>query len=182
MALQATVHRFAVNVSDVDRGVYESLDLRVARHPSETIRFMLLRVLAYALSFEEGIAFSKGGLSDVDEAPLTVRDPTGVLLAWLDIGLPSAERLHKASKAARRVAVFTAHDPVAIARELGSRDIHRKGELEVLRIEPRLLDDLEPYVERHTALAVTRNDGRLYVDVRGKTFEGAIDRLPTETS
>lgn len=181
MALQATVHRFAVNVSDVDRGVYETLDLRVARHPSETVRFMLLRVFAYALSFEDGIAFSKGGLSDVDEAPLSVRDPTGVLLAWIDVGLPSADRLHKATKAARRVSVFTAHEISSIKREVDSREIHRKADIAVFRIEPRLLDELEGSVERHTELAITRNEGRLYVDARGKTFEGAIDLVPLVT-
>src|SRR4029079_18345960 len=99
VALGATIFRFAVNLSDVDRNVYESLDLRVARHPSESIRYLLLRVFAYALAFEEGIAFSKGGLSDSDEAPLSVRDPTGLLLHFIDIGSPSADRLHKAAKA-----------------------------------------------------------------------------------
>src|SRR5215216_4645254 len=102
MALQATMHNVELAVSDVDRGVYEALDLRVAQHPSETMRYLVTRLFAYCLSYEDGIAFSKGGLSDTDEPPIAVRDPTGVFLAWIDVGAPSAERLHKASKAARR--------------------------------------------------------------------------------
>ena len=86
MAAQATMHHVEVALSDVDRGVYEALDLRVAQHPSESMRYMLTRTLAYCLSYEEGIAFSKGGLSSTDEAPISVKDPTGVLLAWIDIG------------------------------------------------------------------------------------------------
>ena len=77
MALGATIYRFLVTLSDVDRGVYESLDVRAARHPSESARYLLTRTLAYCLSYEEGIAFSKGGISSTDEPPLSIRDATG---------------------------------------------------------------------------------------------------------
>src|SRR5436190_335435 len=123
MALTATMHHVEVALSDVDRGVYETLDLRLAQHPSEKMRYMLTRTLAYCLSYEEGIAFSKGGLSATDEAPITVRDPTGLLLAWIDVGSPSAERLHKASKAARRVALFTYADLGQLRKEAATKAI-----------------------------------------------------------
>ena len=110
MALGATTHTVEIALSDVDRSVYETLDLKVARHPSETMRFLLLRTLAYALEYEEGIAFSKGGLSSTDDQPIAIHDPTGIFLAWIDVGSPSAERLHRASKAARRVALYTSAD------------------------------------------------------------------------
>src|SRR5215510_2658711 len=107
MALQATVYHLQIELSDVDRGVYESLDLRLARHPSESMRYLLTRTLAYCLSYEEGILFSKEGIASTEEPPIAVRDPTGLLLAWIEIGSPSAERLHKATKAAKRVALFS---------------------------------------------------------------------------
>jgi len=176
MALGATVHRFEVALSDVDRGVYETLDLRVAQHPSETVRYMLLRVFAYALSYEEGIAFSKGGLSDVDDPPLAVRDPTGLLLAWIDVGAPSAERMHKASKAARRVAVFTDKDVAHLRREASARPIHKVEDIAVYRVEPALLAAGEAVVDRHTKLEITRTDGRLYVTTKsGAVLEGGIE-------
>ena len=67
MALGATIYRVEIALSDVDRGLYESLDLRLAQHPSESLRYLVTRMLAYALSYEEGIRFSKGGLSSTDE-------------------------------------------------------------------------------------------------------------------
>jgi uncharacterized protein YaeQ len=174
VAIQATIHRLLIALSDVDRGVYEALDLRVARHPSESMRYLLTRTLAYALSYEEGIAFSKGGISQTDEAPVSVRDRTGVLLAWIDVGSPSAERLHKASKAAPRVAVFTHSDLALLRRDAGK--IHKVEAIEVLRIDTALLDAMEPLIERHTAFDLTRNDGRLYVTLGDATLEGAIRR------
>src|ERR1700723_3654143 len=146
MALSATVHHFQVILSDVDRDVYETLDLRLARHPSESARYLTTRTLAYCLSYEEGIAFSKGGLSSAEEPPIAVRDPTGVLLAWIDVGSPSAERLHKASKAARRVALYTHVDPALLRREASTRAIRRVEEIEVRRFALPFLDAVEGHV------------------------------------
>lgn len=177
MALSATIHRFLVTLSDVDRGVYESLDLRVARHPSESARYLVTRTLAYCLSYEEGIAFSKGGLSSAEEPPITIHDPTGVLLAWIDVGSPSAERLHKAAKAARRVAVYTHVEPMLLRREAASRPIHRSEAIEVYRFEAAFLDAIEAAIDRSTTLEIVRTDMRLYVTVEGKVIEGDLERV-----
>lgn len=176
MALPATVHRIAITLSDVDRGVYETLELRLARHPSETMRYLLTRVLAYALSYEEGIAFSKGGLSNPDEPPVSVRDATGVLVAWIDIGMPAAERLHKASKAAQRVALFTTADVDLLRKDAASRPIHRAEALAIWRLEPRFVDALEAVASRDTTIDLVRTEGQLYATVGGQVIEGHIAR------
>jgi uncharacterized protein YaeQ len=176
MALTATMHHVEVALSDVDRSVYESLDLRVAQHPSESMRFMLTRTLAYCLSYEEGIAFSKGGISSTDEAPIAVRDPTGILLAWIDIGSPSAERLHKASKAARRVAIFTSAELARLRQEAATKAIHKIEAIDVWRFEPKLLEALEAKWDKRTKLEITRNDGQLYIVIDGTTLEAALER------
>jgi uncharacterized protein YaeQ len=177
MALTATIHRFEVTLSDVDRGVYESLDLRMARHPSESPRYLMTRLLGYCLSYEPGIAFSKGGLSSTEEPPLSVRDPTGRLVAWIEIGSPSAERLHRASKAAGRVALYTHADPGQLRKEAASRAIHRVDAIEVWRFDPALLDALAAAIDRHAKLEVVRSDSRLYVTVSGKVIEGEVEEV-----
>lgn len=173
MALTATMYRWQVNVSDVDRGVYTTLDLRLAQHPSESLRYLVTRALAYCLSYEEGIAFSKGGISSTDEAPLSVHDPTGLLLAWIDIGSPSVERLHKAAKAAPRVALFTSADLAPLRREAAA--IHKAAAIEVFHIEQRLLDEIADRIARNLTLELTRSDGHLYVTVAGETLSGSIE-------
>jgi uncharacterized protein YaeQ len=183
MALPSTVYHLALNLSDVDRGVYQTLDLRVARHPSETMRYLLTRVLAYALSYEEGIAFSKGGLSNPDEAPVSVRDATGRLIAWIDVGLPSAERLHKASKAAERVVLFTAGDVAVVRRDAATRPVHRAEAVVIRRLEPRFLDALEAVVGRDTSLELVHTEGHVYATVKGQVIEGRLvsERLAGES-
>ena len=174
MALTATVHHVLITLSDVDRGVYESLDLRVARHPSESVRYLLTRTLAYCLSYTDGIAFSKGGISATDEPPVFVRDPTGRLLAWIDVGSPSAERLHKATKAAERVALYTHVDAAILRREAATRPIHRVEEIEVWRLETSLLDSLGEGLARTTKLELVRSDERLYVTLDGRVIESPL--------
>ena len=50
MALTATIYNFDVDLSDSDRGVYETVALRVAQHPSESDEYLIARVLAYCSS------------------------------------------------------------------------------------------------------------------------------------
>jgi uncharacterized protein YaeQ len=178
MALGATIHHVQVALSDVDRDVYETLDMRVARHPSESARYLVTRTLAYCLSYEEGIAFSKGGISATDEPPVAVRDPTGVLVAWIDVGPPSAERLHKATKAARRVALYTT-DAALLRRAVAARPIHRVEEIEVWPLEMSLVDAVAEALGRTMKLEIVRSDERLYVTFDGRVIESplSIERL-----
>jgi uncharacterized protein YaeQ len=174
MALGATVYRFLVTLSDVDRGVYESLDVRVARHPSESPRYLLTRTLAYCLSYEPGIVFSKGGISSTDEPPIAIRDATGVLKTWIEIGSPSAERLHKASKAAPSVSLFTHAELGSLRREAATRPVHRLEEIVVQRFDPAFLDALEQRIERNTSFELVRNSGELYLSLGGTTLDSAL--------
>ena len=176
MALQATIYHLQIELSDVDRGVYEALDLRLARHPSESMSYLLTRTLAYALLYEEGLAFSKGGLSSADEAPLSVRDLQGNLRAWIEIGTPSADRLHKASKASPRVVVFTQHDPRLLVREAETRSIHKADQIEVYALEPRFLEQLGARTDRNARWMLLRNDGVLYVTVGAQSLSGAVTK------
>src|SRR5215475_6202906 len=105
MALTATIYNFDIQLSDVDRGVYETLSLRVACHPSETEEYLVTRVLAYCLEYAEGIAFGKG-LSEPNEPAMTIRDMSGALASWVEVGSPDAERLHRRARR-RRVSLST---------------------------------------------------------------------------
>jgi uncharacterized protein YaeQ len=175
MALGATVYHFEIDLSDVDRSVYETLDLRLARHPSESMHYLLARAIAYCLFYEEGIAFSRG-LSTTDEPAVWVKDPQGNVTLWLDVGSPSAERLHKASKAAPRVVVVTQHDPRVLLEQLRGEKVHRKDELQIFALAPTFLDSLEAVVGRHARLSLVRNEGELYVTVGDKSFASALSR------
>jgi uncharacterized protein YaeQ len=175
MAASATVYHLQIELSDVDRGVYEALDLRVARHPSETMAYLLTRVLAYCLCHEEGLAFSKG-LSTADEPAAWIKDPHGRINLWIDVGSPTAERLHKASKASERVVIFTHRDPQLLKKAARAQPIHRVETIDVRAVEPSFLDALEAITDRTSKWVLVHTEGTLYITIGDQTLTGAITR------
>lgn len=176
MSLTATIYNFEIELADSDRQVYESLALRVAQHPSESEEYLLTRVLAYVLEYTEGIAFS-AGLSDQDEPAITVRDLTGRIRSWIEIGSPDAARLHRASKAAPRVAVYTHKDPAKLVSQLAGERIHRSEALELYSVDRALVAALVARLERRMAFSLSIADRELYLSIGTDTLTGVIQRL-----
>ena len=179
MALTATIYNLDIDLADSDRGVYETLGLRVARHPSESAEYLVARVLAYALEFTEGIEFSRG-ICDPDDPAIAIRDLTGALRAWIDIGAPDAARLHKASKLAPRVAVYTHRDIAQVVRNLSGERIHRVGAIELYAIDRGLIAALAARLERRMAFSLSINEREIYLSIGADTLTGAVVRHPLE--
>ena len=177
MAQAATIYTFDIDLADADRGVYESLALRVACHPSESEEYLVTRVLAYAMEFREGIAFSRG-VSDPEEPTIAVRDMTGTIHVWIEIGSPDAARLHKASKAAARVAVYTHKDPEQLVRRLAGEKIFKADAIELYAVDRHLVAALAARLERRMSLSLSISDRELYVSIGADTLTGAVIRHP----
>jgi uncharacterized protein YaeQ len=173
VALSATIYSFEITLNDADRGVYQSLAFRVARHPSETSEFLLTRVLAYCLEYGEGIAFSKG-LSDPDAPALAIRDLTGVLKSWIDIGTPDTARLHRAAKAAPRVAVYSHKDVAALLARLAADQVHRAEEIEIYALEREFLAGLAARLTRRMSFDLAVTERSLYLTLDDQTLSGTV--------
>jgi uncharacterized protein YaeQ len=176
VALTATIYNFDVELADTDRHVYESLALRVARHPSESEEYLVARVLAYLLEWAEGIEFSRG-VSDADEPAILIRDLTGRIATWIDIGTPDAARLHKASKAASRVVVYTHKDPAQFLKQLAGHKIHRADALELYAIDRALVGAVAARLERRVAFSLSVSGGELYLSIGQENLTGRVARL-----
>jgi uncharacterized protein YaeQ len=176
MALTATIYNFDIELADSDRQVYESLSLRVAQHPSESDEFLVTRVLAYLLEYTEGIEFSRG-VSDPDDPAVAVRDLTGRISSWIDIGTPDAARLHKAAKSGARVVVYTHKNPDQFLRQLSGEKIHRSDELELYAMDRGLIAALAARLERRVEFSVSIIDSELYVSIGTDTLTGLVTRL-----
>ncbi len=173
MALTATIYNLVVELADVDRGVYEALDLRVARQPSETAEYMLTRILAYCLEYTEGIAFTQG-VAAGDEPAVWVRDLTGRVVAWIEVGLPDAERLHRGSKLAGRAAVYTHRDVGQLMTQLAGKKIHQADAIPIYAIDRRFADQLAALIERRTTMALSVTERQLYVEIAGQSLNSTL--------
>jgi uncharacterized protein YaeQ len=175
MALGATIYSIEIDLADSDRGIYESLDLRVARHPSESAEYLVTRVLAYALEYTDGIEFSRG-ISDPDEPAISVRDLRGDLKACIEIGNPDAARLHKASKASPRVAVYTHKDPAQLVARLQGERIHKADAVELWAIDRPFIAHLVERLDRRMSFSLSVTDRELFLSIGPDTLTGRIVR------
>jgi uncharacterized protein YaeQ len=176
MALGATIYNFDIDLTDTNRHIYESLSLRLARHPSESEEYLVARLLAYLLEFTEGIEFS-GGVSDADMPAIAVRDLTGAMKTWIDVGTPDAARLHKASKAAARVAVYTHKDPAQFLKQLAGERIHHSETLELYAFDRAMVSALVARLERRVAFSLSVTDQELYLSIGADNLIGTVQRL-----
>jgi uncharacterized protein YaeQ len=170
MALSATIRRFHLSVSDVDRAVYETLEFQVAQHPSESEPYLVTRVLAMALEHREGLVFGRG-LSNPEEPGLSAPSEHGGVALWIEIGQPSAARLHKITKQADDVRVYSHKKVEGLIAELDAESVHRREEITIIAFEPSFLDGLCERLTRNNTWELFRTDGVVYLTVDGTTLE-----------
>lgn len=173
MAIGSTILTFTVQLADVDRGIYEDLSLRVARHPSETEAFMITRILAYCLEYREGIEFG-GGVSTADEPAVLAKDLTGKITAWIEIGSPDAARVHFGSKQAGYIAVYTHRDPAKLLASWDGKTIYKSEDLVLRSFDPKFIDEATRALARRNTLSVSVTEGELYFELNGTSLVTTI--------
>ena len=169
-----TLYRFRIELSDLDRNVYDTLDFRIAMHPSETVDYLLTRVIAFALN--ENVEFNGEGLSsDADQPTLKRAGVHGTIDLWIEIGNPAARKLHKATKAANKVRIYTYKDPRALIKEAG--DVPRAADVEVFALAPKFLEELGKHLERDCRWSFMVQDGLLSVNGEAFSLSEEIRRV-----
>lgn len=173
----STLYRFKIEVSDVDRGVYETLDFRAALHPSETPVYLITRVLAFVLNTQENLEFSAGGLSDPDAPCMKIDNPQGGIKLWIDIGNPSARRLHKASKASQVVRVYTYKDAKLILQDIASEKVHEAEKIEIFSFDLRFLEMIVVALEKDNVWNLFCSESQLVLSLaKGQVLESEIKK------
>ncbi|MFZ4856222.1 MAG: YaeQ family protein [Desulfuromonadaceae bacterium] len=173
MALPSTIYRANIQLSDIDRGVYEALQMTVARHPSETEERLVTRLLAYALFYEEQLLFTKG-VSAGDEPDLWAKGPDGRVLLWIEVGLPDAERVIKASRHAARVILVASGKALPNWEQQQLPKLEDIANLIVISFDQAFINCLVSQLDRSINWAITITDGNLYINVGIETYETVL--------
>jgi len=161
MALKPTIFKFSIDLSDLGRNYYETLNLTVAQHPSESIERMMARVLAYCIDADEQLVFTKG-VSAVDEPDLWLHTLDGQLSLWIDIGEPTFERIKKATRASKVVKVYSLNTKSDIWWSQ-LEDKLTAFDLWVYQLKWADMQDLAALVQRTMNFSVTISDNSAYV-------------------
>lgn len=163
MALRSTIYRAELSVADMDRAHYATQVLTLARHPSETEERLMVRLLAYALHAAPRLTFG-AGLSTDDEPDLWLKDDTGAIELWIDVGLPDERRLRRACGRARHVVVLAyGGRKAAMWWSQNATELARSSNLEVLAISEAESTGLAQLASRAMQLTCTIQDGHVWI-------------------
>ncbi|WP_220814443.1 YaeQ family protein [Pseudomonas paralcaligenes] len=167
MALQATPYKVELNLTDLDRNVYENLRFTVARHPSETEERLAVRLIAYALWYHEQLAFGRG-LSDVDEPALWEKSLDDRVLHWIEVGQPDAERITWCSRRTEKFSLM-AYGNLRVWQSKVLDGVRGLKNINVVGVDQEALENLARDLPRSLSWSVMISDGLLYVtDERGQ--------------
>lgn len=176
MAQPSTIYRAGIQLSDIDRGLYESLQITVARHPSETEERLLARVLAYALFYEPELAFTRG-VGAGDEPDLWLKGPDGRVRCWIEVGLPDAERLIKASRHSEQVVLCAFGSALAVWEKQQLPKLSGIANLTVISLDQSFLKQLTGRLQRTISWSLTITEGSFYLAIDGETLESSLNHL-----
>jgi uncharacterized protein YaeQ len=163
MALKATVCKAALQIADMERNYFQDHALTIARHPSETDERMMVRVLAFALHADELLSFGRG-LSDEDEPDLWLKDLTGAIKLWIEVGQPDEKRMRRACGRADRVFVYAygGHSTELWWGKVGG-EVARCENLTVVRLPAAACRDLAKQADRNMKLNCTIQEGQVWL-------------------
>jgi len=173
MANPSTIYRVTIQLSDIDRGIYEALQATVARHPSETEERLVARLLAYALFYEEELLFTKG-IAVGDEPDLWSKGPDGRVLLWVEVGLPEPERLIKSARHAGRVAVLACGNSLLNWERLKFPKLAGVANLSITNLDQGFISRLVALLARSITWDITITEGTLYLQIAGESLETPI--------
>ena len=177
MALNATIHRCTLQVSDLDRAHYQTYQLTVARHPSETHERMMVRVLAFALNADDCLSFTRG-LSQDDEPELWQRSLSDELTLWIEIGQPDEKRIKKACSRSRRVLIYCHQHRAATVwwKQIAER-LKRFDQLSVFKLPDGIGAQLATLAQRNMDLQCTIQDGEIWLSNETDSINFALEQL-----
>jgi len=161
MALKPTIYKFTVVLSDLDRGHYETLNLTVAQHPSETIERMMVRMLAFCINVDPHLEFTKG-VSAVDEPDLWRHALDGQLLSWIDVGEPAIDRIKKATRLCKDVKVYSFNSKSAVWWDQSKEGVARFN-VSVFQLPWASVQTLAGLVQRTMNFSITITDNSAFI-------------------
>jgi len=163
MAIKSTIFKADLQIADMDRNYYQPHFLTIARHPSETDERMMIRLLAFALHADEFLSFGKG-LSVDDDPDLWVKDYSGEIGLWIDVGQPDEKRIRKACGRAKCVAIYCYSGRSAeIWWEQNSKKLECIDNLSVVNIQSDMSKQLAKLAQRNMQLQCTIQDGQVWL-------------------
>ena len=161
MAIKPTIYKLRISLSDLNRNYYDTLNLTLAQHPSETLERMMARVLAYCINAQEGLVFTKG-LSDIEEPDIWVRTLDEQTSLWVEVGEPSFDRVKKATRLADKVSIYSFNSK----SDVWWKQLENKAQqlnVSIFKFDWEAIKELTAFVQRTMDISISITGDSAYI-------------------
>jgi uncharacterized protein YaeQ len=176
MALKPTIYKLSIAISDFNRDYFDSVNLTVALHPSETIERMMVRIVAYCLNIQDNIALTKG-LSTVEEPDVWVKTLDDLIALWIEVGEPSPERIKKSSRLAPVVKVYSFNSKSDTWWEQSKDKVQPFKNVKYYQFDWQQIQTLATFARRNMDWSLSISDDSIYITAENHECELVLSGL-----
>ena len=177
MALKATIFKVDLSITDMDRNYYADHQLTIARHPSESDKRMMLRILAFAFNASESLSFTKG-LSEVDDPDLWQVNYSDVIELWIELGQPSEQRIKKGCNQSQKMRVYSYQNGMFDNWwKKEQSNIGTRKNLDIFTIDEDVMETLANLVTRQMQIQCTIQDGQAWFNLGLENIEVTLNQI-----
>ena len=169
MALKAKIYKATINLADMDREYYDTINLTIAQHPSETEQRMMVRLIAFILNAHEDLQFGKG-LSDEDEAAIWQINYSSVIDLWVELGQIDQKRIKKACSRSKKVKLYCYGSSVDVWWSQNQSKMRQFEQLTIEQFSTETTDALVKLVDRNMDFQCSIQDGQLWLNSGDETL------------
>ncbi len=170
MAIKATIYKATIQLSDMDRNYYQTLNITIARHPSETERRLMVRILAYILNAHEDLQFTKG-LSEDDEPEIWLKSYSDELELWIELGQLDEKRIKKGCNRAKQMRLYSYGSSVDLWWPKIKNKLSHFTNLSVINIDEPTCDELTKLLKRNMDLQCSIDSGQIWLGNSEQTVQ-----------
>ena len=167
MALKSTIYKANIQLSDMDRNYYDTINLTIAKHPSETDQRLMIRLVCFLLNAHQDLQFGKG-ISDEDEAAIWQKNYSDEIELWIELGQVDSRRIKKACSRAKQVILYTYGNDIwwpQVENKIVAFD-----NLSVKSFPKDICQQLEQIAARNMEMQCSIQDGQMWLTLNEKTL------------
>jgi len=176
MAIKPTIYKLRIALSDLNRDYYDSVNLTVALHPSETLERMMARIVAYCLNAQEHLTFTKG-LSMVEEPDVWMKTLDDQVSLWIDVGEPVPERIKKSSRLAPKVKVYSFNSKSDTWWEKTKDKVGQFNNVEYYQLDWQQIQTLATLAKRTMEWSISISGDTVYIAAENQECELTVSEL-----
>ncbi len=170
MAIKATIYKVKLDISDCDRNYFQSHDLTISCHPSETEQRMMVRLLAFSLFASDSLTFTKGLCAD-DEPELWDKNLIGEIELWISLGQIDEKQLRKSLGRSKKVIIFTyAGQKSSTWWNKNKQQYSLLKNLQIINIKTEDVAAMKDLVSRNMSLQITIQEGIIWLSDSNQTI------------